>query len=109
MNLKEELNLIRNKAFYKSFEGWYEKEDVIKTLKESAEKGYVGYKFDIVNREDRTKLDLLFSHSKFEETLIDRLGYGFEIKYVNKKTSYEHPLLKVTMYKAENYLLVKWG
>lgn len=109
VSLKEELNLIRNEAFYKSFEDWYEKEDVIKTLKDSAEKGYVGYKFDIVNKDNRTELDLLFSNSKFEETLVKRLGDGFEIKYVNTKKSYEHPLLNVTMYKKENYLLVRWG
>lgn len=109
MNLREELNLIRNEAFYKSFEDWYEKEDVIKTLKESAGKGYVGYKFDIVNRDDRTELDLLFSHSKFEGTLIKRLGDGFVIEYVDKKTSYEHPIFNMTMYKKENYLLVRWG
>ncbi|TDL39414.1 hypothetical protein EVU91_04525 [Macrococcoides bohemicum] len=109
MSLKEELNLIRNEAFYKSFEDWFEKEDVIKTLKDSAEEGYVGHKFDIVNSDDRKKLDLLFSHSKFEEVLNKRLGDGFEIKYVKKKTPYEHPMLSVTMYKTENYLLVRWG
>lgn len=109
MDLKEELKLIRDQAFYKSFEDWYEKEDVIKTLKDSAEKGYVGYKFDIVKRDNRTELDLLFSNSKFEETLVEHLGDGFEIKYVNTKKSYEHPILNMTMYKAENYLLIKWG